>query len=358
MKGSLGTHELRVADLEMDAVASRFEVLRNEFGRVEVDARLSFRGQFESPRITGAITVVAGELNVNEILDRTLFRPYATEAAGALGVDALLPFNPWERLGLGVELHVPNTIRLTGEDVQLAAGTPLGLGSFNLRVLGDLYLSKDPAQPLYVTGSLDSVTGTYAFQGRRFDVDPTSSIEFRGDLTPEVFITVKRIISGVETRVTIAGQLSDPEIRLASTPPLESSDILSLIVFNTSTNQLSAAQQADLAVRAGTLAAGFLAGPLITALERSLGLDILEIEATGDRGTARVTIGDELAPGLFARFSRQFGRDEYDEATLEYALSRILRIRATFSDAGTLIARSPFRRVERAGIDLIVFFSF
>jgi autotransporter translocation and assembly factor TamB len=358
MKGSLGTHELRVGDLEMDAVASRFEVVRNEFGRVDVDARLSFRGQFESPRVTGAITVVGGELNVNEILDRTLLRPYATEAASALGADALLPFNPWERLGLGIELHVPNTLRLTGDDVQVAAGTPLGLGSFNLRVLGDLYLSKDPAQPLYVTGSLDSVTGTYAFQGRRFDVDPTSSINFRGELTPEVFITVKRIISGVETRVTIAGQLSEPEIRLASTPPLESSDILSLIVFNTTTNQLSANQQADLAIRAGTLAAGFLASPLITALERSLGLDILEIEATGNRGAARVTIGDELAPGLVARFSRQFGRDEYDEATLEYALSRILRIRATFSDAGTLTARSPFRRVERAGIDLIVFFSF
>ena len=358
MKGSLGTHELRVGDLEMDAVASRFEVLRNEFGRIDVDARLSFRGQFESPMVTGTITVVAADLNVNEILDRTLLRPYATEAESALGVDALLPFNPWERLGLDIQLHVPNTLRLTGDDLQVRPGTPLGLGSINLRVLGDLYLSKDPAQPLYVTGSLDSVTGTYAFQGRGFDVDPTSSIDFRGELTPEVFITVKRIISGVEIRVTVAGQLTDPEIRLASTPPLESSDILSLIVFNTTTNQLSANQQADLAVRAGTLAAGFLAGPLITALERSLGLDILEIEAAGDPGTARVTIGDELAPGLVARFSRQFGRDEYDEATIEYALSRILRLRATFSDAGSLIARSPFRRVERAGVDLIVFFSF
>ena len=61
---------------------------------------------------------------------------------------------------------------------------------------------------------------------------------------------------------------------------------------------------------------------------------------------------------LVARFSRQFGRDEYDEATIEYHLSRLLRIRGTFSDASTLNLRSPFRRVERAGIDLLVFFSF
>jgi autotransporter translocation and assembly factor TamB len=358
MTGSLGTHELTVGDLEIDAVARRFTLLSNEFGTMETDANLSFRGEFESPRITGDITVVGGVLNVNEILDRTLLKPYATVAQTTEQIDAVAALNPWQRLGMDVNLHIPNTLRMTGDDVQIAAGTPLGLGSFNLRVLGDLNLYKDPNQPLYVNGSLDSVTGSYSFQGRRFDVNPTSSINFRGDRVPEVFITVEREISGVQARVTIAGPLDQPEIRLASTPMIAESDILSLIVFNTTTNELSAEQQRDLAVRAGTLAAGFLATPLLTALERSLGLDIVQIEAAGDPGTARVTIGDEIAPGLVARFSRQFGRDEYDEATLEYSISRILRIRATFSDAGALAVRSRFRRIERAGIDLIVFLSF
>ena len=356
--GSLGTRELRVGELEIDARARGLSVLANEFGNIDVDADLRLRGRADSPRVLGTVTVVNGELDVDSILDRTLLRPYATEAAAA-EVDALAALNPWERLGLDFELHVPNTLRMTGDNVQVTPGTPLGLGSFNLRVLGDLYFYKDPAQPLYVNGSFDSVSGNYAFQGRRFDLDPTSSINFRGALMPEVYVSVSREISGVQARVTIAGPLNEPELRLASTPPLESSDILSLIVFNTSTNELTAAQQQELAVRAGTLAAGFLASPLVAALERSLGLEILEIEA-GDQlsGGPRVTIGDEIAPGLVARFSRQFGRDEYDEATIEYQLSRLLRIRGTFSDAATLNVRSPFRRIERAGIDLLVFFSF
>src|SRR5207245_2964734 len=92
---------------------------------------------------------------------------------------------------------------------------------------------------------------------------------------------------------------------------------------------------------------------------RTLGLELLEIEPpAGSSSGPRVTIGDELAPGLIARFSRQFGPGDYDEATIEYYLSRILRIRATFSDATALTAGSLFRRVERAGIDLILFFSF
>jgi translocation and assembly module TamB len=163
----------------------------------------------------------------------------------------------------------------------------------------------------------------------------------------------------VQARVSIVGPLSEPELRLSSTPQLDDSNILSLIVFNANINDLSALQQQELAVRAGTLAAGFLATPLVNALERSLGLDILEIETGAVAGgTPKVTIGDEIAPGLVARFSRQFGQQEYNEASIEYYLSRLFRLRATFSDAGATLARSSFRRVERAGIDLLIFFSF
>jgi autotransporter translocation and assembly factor TamB len=364
LHGSLATHELQLGELEISANAKQFELLRNEFGQIQVDANLMLIGRSEAPRVTGRITLTSSTLQVDRILDRTLFQPYATEATPIPLEDAFAALNPWEQLGLEVELHVPNTLRMVGDNVQVTPGTPLGIGNFNLRVLGDLYLYKDPGQPLYVNGSFDRVTGTYTFQGRRFDLDPSSSINFRGDLNPELFVTVTRDISGVQTRVTIAGELRQPELRLASTPPLETSDILSLIVFNTSTNQLSAAQQQELAVRAGTLAAGFLAAPLMSALEHTLGISEFEIEpATSARpgdvsAGARVTVGNELAPGLIARFSRQFGTDEYDEAQIEYYLSRILRIRGTFSDAAELIATSPFRRVERAGIDLIVFFSF
>jgi hypothetical protein len=356
--GSLGTHELRVGDLEIEATARRFEVMRNDLGRVSIDATLQMRGRLETPRITGDITITDGTLRVDEILARTLFQPYSTEPTTMANIDAVAALNPWDRLGLDVSLHVPGTLRLTGDNIQISAGTPIGLGDINLRLTGDLYLYKDPAQPLSVTGSFDSVRGTYAFQGRRFDVVPASSINFRGDLDPEIYLTVTRVIQGVETRVSIFGSLRQPELRLASTPPLDQSDILSLIIFNTSANQLTAPQQQQLLVRAGALAAGFVATQIVAAIESEIGLDILELEPSGDSGAPRITIGEEIAPGLIARFSRQFGPEAYDEATIEYYISRILRLRATFSDAQSLNSRSPFRRVERAGIDLLFFFSF
>jgi translocation-and-assembly-module (TAM) inner membrane subunit TamB-like protein len=359
VQGSLGTHELRVGDVTIDVRAHHFEVMRNELGRVNLDAMLQVRGRFESPRIAGDLSIDAGTVRVDEILERTLFQPYPTEETAISNIDPIAALNPWDRLGLDVALHVPGTLHLVGDNVQVSPGTPIGLGDFNLRVTGDLYMYKDPGEQLSVTGSFDSITGTYAFQGRRFDIAPSSSINFRGDLNPEVYVTVTRIIQGVEARVSIFGPLRQPELHLASTPPLDESDVLALIIFNTSVNQLTGPQQQQLLVRAGTLAAGFLAGQVLSAVQSEVGLDILELETSGDYGTGpKLTVGEEIAPGVVARFSRQFGQDPYDEATLEYAISRVLRIRATYSDAQDLSIRSPFRRVERAGIDLLVYFSF
>lgn len=359
LRGSLGTHELSVGDLQMEISARRFEVLRNQFGRMDLQAQLQLRGRFEAPQLTGALTINSGELKVDELLQRTLFQPYATEPTAITQVDAVAALNPWDRLALNLTLRVPNTLRLVGDNVQISAGTPVGIGDINLRVAGELYFYKDPAQPMYVNGSFDTLSGTYSFQGRRFDVDPASSIIFRGDMDPDLYVGVTREISGVQTRVGLIGPMRQPELRLSSVPPLDESDILSLIVFNTSTNQLTALQQQELVVRAGALAAGFLATPIISAISNEIGLDVLEVEPAGDFNLGpRLTVGQEIAPGLVARFSRQFGPEPYDEATIEYYLSRILRLRATFSDAQTLNSRSPFRRVERAGIDLLFFFSF
>ena len=92
--------------------------------RLDINAQLQLRGQFESPRLDGRITVSGGLLNVDRILDRTMLQPYSVEPARAPEVDAIVALNPWDRMGLGLEVNVPNTLRLVGENVQVTPGTP------------------------------------------------------------------------------------------------------------------------------------------------------------------------------------------------------------------------------------------
>ena len=98
----------------------------------------------------------------------------------------------------------------------------------------------------------------------------------------------------------------------------------------------------------------------MAAVEREIGLDILEIDPTGEFGSngPRLTIGEEIAPGLVARFSRQFGTEPYDEATIDDTCRAFCACAQPSRTRQSLSARSPFRRVERAGIDLLLFFSF
>ena len=358
--GSLGTHELKVGELEIDGDARHFEVIRNEFGKADIDAKLQLRGRFESPRLSGDLTISAGELKVDQILQQALSRPYATQPAAPLQTGAPAALNPWDRIALGLALHVPDTLKLTGDNVQVASGTPIGLGNINLKVAGDLVSVQGRGGT--AVGDRLVRLGQRAVQCSR-GVSSTSTPRARSTSTAisiPTWMSPSRAPSPPSiARVSLTGPMREPELHLTSTPPLDASDILSLIVFGTPANELTASQQQNLAVRAGTLAAGFLAAPIVTAVQNELGLDILQLETSGEFETGpRITVGNEIAPGLVARFSRQFGADPYDELTLEYSLWRIFRLRATFSDAQSLSALSPFRRLERAGIDVLLFFSF
>ena len=88
VRGSLGTHELRVGDLQIEGTARHFEVMRNEFGTIDVDAAVRLQGRYEAPRVAGDITITSGSLRVDEILTRALFQPYSTEQTAIGDVDA------------------------------------------------------------------------------------------------------------------------------------------------------------------------------------------------------------------------------------------------------------------------------
>jgi len=213
-----------------------------------------------------------------------------------------------------------------------------------------------------VRGPLTAVRGTYAFQGRRFDVLRDGEIRFTGgdEVNPSLSLTAARTISGVDARVRIQGTLRQPTLTLTSTPPLDTADILSLIVFNQPVNQLASEQQQMLGLRAAALASGFVTTPLVESLGRALGLQLLTVEPlSNETGGVRLTVGQQFGDRLFATYSREFGYAGFNDLLLEYEISRAFRLRATFSDAPAVVRfQGLFRRLERSGVDLIFFFSY
>ena len=153
--------------------------------------------------------------------------------------------------------------------------------------------------------------------------------------------------------------MHNPELTMSSQPPLDQADILSLIVFNQPANRLGAGQAANLGERAAQIAGGFVVTPIASSLGRALNVDVLEVDPTGEDGAGpTVTIGQQVGERLFLKFRQIFGVRDVSEFQLEYQLTKILRLQGSFAEGKTSANRSLTRRVERGGIDLVVYFSY
>ncbi len=245
-----------------------------------------------------------------------------------------------------MRLEIPDNLVLRGKDLRPSGPTGTALGDINLTVGGDVNIRKNPGGKLTLLGTVETVRGTYQFQGRRFDLVRGGQIRFVGDpdFNPFIDVSATRLIpnTGVEARVRVTGTAKVPELALTSNPPLEESDILALIVFNRPVNELGTGERSSLAATAGGIATGFIAAPLGESIGRALDLDLFEITTnteTGDLG-AGVTLGHQIGERTFVKLHQQFGERNITEFMIEFQLARFLRLEATAS-AGSRRLRQP-----------------
>jgi translocation and assembly module TamB len=283
------------------------------------------------------------------IKDQTAFDETAAPAtAGTLGA-------------LSVDMHVtvPNDLVIRAASLQ-APGAPIGLGSIDVTLGGDIRAQKKPGQRLRLVGNVNTIRGQYDFQGRRFEILREGRVQFVGldELDPLLDVRTRRVIQGVEARVNVRGTLRKPEIQLASTPPLEQADILSLIVFNRPVNELGEGEQISLAQRAQSITGGAIAGQLARSIERALHLDLFEIEVAPETGdAAQLTIGQQVGQDLYLKVEQGLGDLGTTNFILEYELTEWLRLQTNVVEGNTNNS-SLFRRAQSTGGDLIFFFSF
>jgi autotransporter translocation and assembly factor TamB len=162
----------------------------------------------------------------------------------------------------------------------------------------------------------------------------------------------------VTARVNVRGRFKRPEIELTSTPPLEQSDILALIVFNQPINQLGAGQQVSLAQRAGVMAAGAVTSELTNSVAESLRLDQFEINVAPDPGVAaELVLGQQLSQNLYVKVQQGLGDRTQTNLILEYEFAKWLRLQTNVLQ-GASTQQQLFQRIQSTGADLVFTFSF
>src|SRR5262249_28735979 len=148
-------------------------------------------------------------------------------------------------------------------------------------------------------------------------------------IDPTLHIDGQYLVSGYTVDVIVGGRASKPEIKLQSQPQLAQSDILSLILFGTTSTGLGQGQKTTLQQRAQSIATGAVGQTLV----QSLGLESMGVSVSGQS----VGIGHYIGQNTFVSVSPNLGANTSSTpspvASIQYFLARWLSLTtATMSD--------------------------
>lgn len=392
VSGDLAIREREVSGVSISVQAKNFQVIDDEMGNLRVNSALQLTGQLSAPRVEGSLGVATGRLDLDNILAHVGESAYATketeitdtstQGASAEG-QASTPSAREERSGVqgspretsrgmgqspinldamqvDVRFTIPDDLVVKGNDLR-APGSSVGLGALNLTLGGDISIDKVPWDQLRLYGSINTIRGTYDFQGRRFTILRNGTVRFEGtdDIDPTLDLRTERVIQAVTARVNVQGTLQQPKIVLSSVPPLEQADILALIIFNQPTSSLGEGQQVSLAQRAQSMAIGTAAGQVSQSIARALNLDTFEINAAPESGGGpQVAVGQQVGQNLYVKIEQGIGGDQSQtNFIMEYELTKWLRFRTNVLQ-GSSTQTQIFQRAQGSGVDLLFFFSY
>ena len=232
-----------------------------------------------------------------------------------LGTAPPRPGRPGPGIGIDVRINAPNQIFVRGRglDVELAGA---------LRIQG----TTTDIQPV---GQFNLRRGRLIVLGQRIDFDE-GSLQLVGNLDPQIHFVAETQSEDVTAIITVDGRVSAPRITFSSEPPLPEDEVLARVLFNRSTQNLSAFQVAQLAAAAAELAGG--GGPgILSQIRGATGLDDLDI-VTQDDGSTAVRAGKYLDDNIY--LDVQTDTDGTTRAEIRLDLSRSVTARGSVGSDG------------------------
>lgn len=179
-------------------------------------------------------------------------------------------------------------------------------GGANIEVEGKLEVDKNYKEPYLITGSIDVIRGDYQFMGRLFKID-NGTVSFRGKKIVDPFLDLRATyeVSSVEVYINITGTAEKPKIQLSSDPPLDEDEIVSYLVFGTSSEKLGTDERVEFQEKAGEVLGTMAVGELRDTLGEELAIDVMTIKGgqTGFRDT-HLEIGKYLTDDLYIGYER------------------------------------------------------
>jgi len=290
---------------------SKFRLFDNDLGRASVSGAVTVnRAADGHAKLTGALKVDRADIVATTPTPTGVVALDVVEInrPAAEGEESVAPRpSTAPPVALDVTIKAPRGVFVKGKglNVELSLTSHVG-GTVNAPDL---------------TGVANLVLGSYDFAGKRFDFDQRGSIRLGS--TPEAIrldLSATLQEPTLTAVVRVNGTAAKPEIKLSSTPVLPEDEVLSEVLFGSSSAQLGPSQAAELASALASLAGGG-GFDVLGRLRQFAGLDRLALGA-GVTGTG-VAGGKYISDNVYVELIG--GGREGPAASVEW------RVRKNFS---------------------------
>ena len=331
----LAGQTLRQVDV---TVRSRdFAAMNTPFIQAQISMDLSVRGSLQEMTAAGTVTVPRLRVEVDKIpgTGQKNVQPWELTVKGMYGPGPGAVGNGEDGAPSAPQIDVPLPFLRADIRVDIPRNAWIHGPGTAIEISGDVQLTKALQQPFILSGGMTMVRGFATVYGKKF-VMQEGQVTFTGspEINPFVNITITHTVSNYLVTIHVEGKARQPQITFSSTPELDQSDILSLLIVGKTMDRLTSSEQASLSSQLGGAAGSLVAGKLQEAIGGALGLDTLTISPGDSSGAAGVSVGQYVTQDLYMSYEVGVGKGEGNRVGIEYSINRALKLKGSTSDKG------------------------
>lgn len=216
----------------------------------------------------------------------------------------------------------------------------------SIELKGQLSLRKESFEPIRIFGTIEAVRGSYVLYGRVFKID-SAIVTFSGHAPPNPILNIKAAYvepnGQIRVYLVVTGTKDQPVISLTSEPPLEESDIVSVLVTGRPLYELGqGGDGTDSTQLAQNVVAGYLSEEIRQQIQDTIDLDVFRINVTEEELTD-VVIGKNVTEDLFVSYGQTLGPAGEQRIEAEYYLTQRWNLEGYTTSTGRYVIDLLFK---------------
>lgn len=308
--------ELRLEDgglvSDLRASLSQAAVLQRPDVQSLASGDLTLTGTWPDLLLAGDLRLIGLTVNINRLTGPGVAQLEIHNETNGNGLNGALPIG----LDIGIRTEGIATIRGNG---------------LNARLTGELRLGGTMAD-LQSDGALTIESGTFNLLTRQFQLQEGQVRLVEEAIDLQIIAVHQRQDIAIEA--TISGNAEELQLSLRSDPALPEDEILAQLLFGKSVQNMTPWQALQLANAINQLRGGDTLD-LFMATRETLGLDTLEIEATGDEGeAATLRVGRYLNSRVYLEVDTDLNEDRDWAGSVEVELTPNLNLETRTGTGG------------------------